>query len=152
MPVHDQRVIADGKPQPLGHRRLPFFDTGVHELFDSAAVQTHDVIVMGAVVELEDGHAIFEVMTRNEPGRLKLGQHAVDGSQPDILIAVEERAVDVFGRQVSRRAALEDFENLEARQRYLQAGFAEVFAFHLLLSVQSTFAARREPRTIHDEV
>ncbi len=123
-------MVADREPQPLGDRGLPLFDTGIHELFDPAAVQTHDVIVVRAVIELEDGHAILEVMTGDQARRLKLREHAVDGGQSDILIAVEERAIDVFGRKVPRSAALENFQNLEARQRDFQAGFAEVFTFH----------------------
>jgi len=130
MPVHDQRMVADREPQPLGDGRLPLFDTGIHELFDAAAVQTHDVIVMRAVIELEDGHAILEVMPRDESRRLKLRQNAVDGGQSDVLIAVEERAIDVFGRKMPRSAALENFQDLESRQRDFQAGFAEVFTFH----------------------
>jgi len=102
-------VVANRESEALRHRSLSLLDTRVHELFDSAAVQTHDVIVMRAVVELEDRHAVLEVMTGNEPGRLKLRQDAVDGGQPDILIAIEERAINVFGRKVPRRAALEDF-------------------------------------------
>ena len=115
IPVHDQRMVADREPQPLGDRRLPFFDTGIHELFDSAAVQTHDVIVVRTVIELEDGHAILEVMPGDEARRLKLRENAVDGGQSDVLIAIEERAVDVFGRKMARIAALEDFQDLEAR-------------------------------------
>jgi len=130
MTVHDQRVVTDREPQPLGDRGLPLFDTGIHELFDAAAVQTHDVIVVRAVIELEDGHAILEVMPGDEARRLKLRENAIDGGQSDVLIAVEEGAIDVFGRKMARGAAFENFQNLEARQRYFQAGFAEVFTFH----------------------
>ena len=109
IPVHDQRMITNREPEALRNRCLPLLDTRVHELFDPATVQTHNVIVVSTVVQLKDGHAILEVMTGNEPGRLKLRQYAVDGGQPDIFVTVQERAVNVFGRQVSRRAALEDF-------------------------------------------
>ena len=97
MPVHDQGVIADREPEALRHRCLPFLDARIHELFDPATVQTHDVIVVRGVIELEDRHAILEVMARNEPGRLKLREHAVNGCEPDILVTIEERPVNVFG-------------------------------------------------------
>ena len=82
-------MIADGEPQPLGDRGLPFFDTGIHELFDAAAVQTHDVIVVRTVIELEDGHAVLEVMTSDQTGRLKLRENAIDRGQPDVLVAIQ---------------------------------------------------------------
>src|SRR5439155_19022089 len=106
---------------------LALLDAGIHELFDPATVQTHDVIVVGTLIELEDGHTVLEMMARNEPGRFKLRQHAVDGREPYVLVTVEECPINVFGRKMTSRAALEDFQNLQARQRYLQAGFAEVF-------------------------
>src|SRR5262249_12828575 len=109
---------------------LSLFNARIHELFDSAAVQTDDVIVVGAVVQLEDGHAVLEMMARNQASRLELRQNAVHGREADVLVAVEEGAVDVFGRQMTGCAALQNLQNLEARQRYLQAGSAEVFAFH----------------------
>jgi hypothetical protein len=110
------------------------------------------VIVVRTVVDLKNRHAILEVMARDETGRLELSEHAVNGCQPDILVTVEERAVDVFGRKVSCRAALEDFQNLEAWQRYLQAGFAEVFAFHCCSPSNQRPLARRELRTMRDKV
>jgi len=50
MPVENQRVIADFEPQALRDRVLALFDPAVHELFDTAAVHTHDVIVVRALV------------------------------------------------------------------------------------------------------
>src|SRR5579871_1617235 len=151
MAVHDQRMVSDREPEPLRNGRLALFDAGIHELFDAAAVQTDDVIVMGTVIQLEDGHAVLEMMASHQTGRLKLGEYAVDSGQPDILVTIEERAIDVFGRKMSCRAALENFENLEARQGHLQAGFAEVFAFHccsLRQLKRSRAGASRERLTI----
>ena len=79
MPIQDQRVIADLETQALGHGLLALFDATVHELFDPAAVNTHDVIVVGALIEFEYRHAAFEMMARDEACRLELGQHAING-------------------------------------------------------------------------
>jgi hypothetical protein len=38
MPVHDEGVIADRKPEPLGDRILALFNTRIDELFNTAAV------------------------------------------------------------------------------------------------------------------
>src|SRR5438309_7290706 len=46
LPIHDQGVIADRESEALGHRGLTLLDAGIHELFDPAAVQTHDVIMV----------------------------------------------------------------------------------------------------------
>src|SRR5581483_3617698 len=128
--VHDQGMIANGESQALRHRGLPILDAGVHELLDAAAVQTHDMIVMRALIELEDGHAVLEVVPGDEARSFELCQHAIHRRQPDVLVRVEQVAVDVLGGKVTRRTALEDLENFQPRQRYLQAGFAEVLAFH----------------------
>src|SRR5579864_5067826 len=123
-------MIADREPETLRHGRLPVFDARVHELLDAAAVQTHYVVVVGALIELEDRHHVIEVVTGDEARRLELREHAVYRRETDVLVGFEEGSVNVLGGQVARRAALEELENLQPRQRYLQAGFAEVLAFH----------------------
>src|ERR1700722_20776879 len=107
-------MIPDREPQALGNRVLALFDARIDELFDAAAIQTHDVIVMGALVELEDRHAVLEMMARDQARRLELRQNAVNGGEPDVLVRIEEAAVDVFGRKMTcGGAALEDLENFQ---------------------------------------
>src|SRR6185312_15422316 len=50
-----------------------------------------------------------------------------------------------------RRAALEDLEDLQARQRHLQARFAKVLAFHRVIS-RKPRRAWDQPRRIRDQV
>lgn len=90
-------MIADREAQPLGDRRLTLFYPGIHELFDAAAVQADDMIVMRALVELEHRHAVLEVMAGHETCSLELRQHPVDGGETDIFVGVEESAIDVLG-------------------------------------------------------
>src|SRR5271169_686068 len=66
--VQDERVIADLEAQPLRHRLLPLLDAAVHELFHAAAVNTDDMIVMRALIELEHRHAALEMMAGNQSG------------------------------------------------------------------------------------
>src|SRR5262249_46072822 len=113
-----------------GDRGLALFDTGIHELFHAPAVETHDVVMVRALVELEDRHAILEMMARDQAGSLELSEHAVDGREPDVLVRLEQRPIDVLRRQMTRRAALEDFEDLQPRQCDFQTRFAQVLAFH----------------------
>src|SRR6202046_4262399 len=77
MPVQNQRMVADLEAQALGHGVLALFDAAVHELFHFAAVNTHDVIVMRALVELEYGHAAFKMMARDQTRGLDLGKHSI---------------------------------------------------------------------------
>src|ERR1700748_2379652 len=78
-------------------------------------------------------------MARDQTGRLELRENAVHGGEANVLIGVEERAVDVFSRKMTGRgAALEDLENLQPRQRHLQTGFSKVFAFHGALQRAAT--------------
>ncbi len=92
------------------------------------------MMVMGALVELEDSHPVLEMMTSDQARCLELRKHAVNGSEPDVLVRVEERAVNVFGRKMAcGGGALEDLENLQPRQRHFQTGFTKVLAFHKCL-------------------
>src|SRR6185503_19263865 len=58
MPVQGHGVIAEYVPQPLGDRLLALLDRLVDELFDPAAVKTHDMVVMRPLVQLENRHAV----------------------------------------------------------------------------------------------
>ena len=64
----------------------------VHELFDPAAVQTHDMVVVRPLIELEHRHAVLEVMAGDQARGLELREHAVHGRQPDVLVGIEQRA------------------------------------------------------------
>src|SRR5258705_626360 len=117
-------MLTDREPQPRGDRLLPLFNAGVDELFDLAAVHADDMIVMCALVEFEYGHAVLEVMARDQAGRFELRQYAVHRGQADVLGRSEEPAVDLFGGHVAGPAALQDLEDLQPRQRDLQTGLA----------------------------
>src|SRR5580704_295182 len=92
------------------------------------------MVVVRSLIELEDGHAVLEMMAGHKPCGLELREHAVHRCKPDILVGVKERAVDRLGGQMPCRAALEDLEDLEPRQRHLEARFAQVLALHAVLS------------------
>jgi hypothetical protein len=128
--VKNHRVVADLVAETLCHRVLALFDASIHEFFDAAAFQADDVIVMRAVIQLEDRHAVFEMVPAYEAGGLELREHAINGGEPDILIGIEQAAIDVLGRKMTCRAALEDLENLQSWQRYLEAGLAKILTFH----------------------
>jgi hypothetical protein len=134
MPVEDQRVIMDIEAKTPRNGGLPVFDATIHELFDAPAVDADDMIMMRALIQLENSHAVFEMMTGNEAGGLELREHAINGGQANVFVSAQELPVDVLGGQVARGAALQNLQNFEARQRDLQAGFAQVLTFHSMFS------------------
>jgi hypothetical protein len=137
VPVQNQRVIANIEAQSLGDGGLALFDTGVHELFDASAVKANDVIVVGAMVELEHRHSVFEVVPRDQTRSFELRQHPVDRCQPNIFVGTEQIAVDVFCGQMTRRAAGQYLEDFQAWKGDLEAGLAKVVALHRVHSATS---------------
>jgi len=129
-------VVADLEAEARRDLVLLFLDALVREFLDPAAVDAHDVVVVLALVQLEDGGAALEVMARDEPGGLELSEHAVHGGEPDVLIGVEQATVHVLGTHVARLARRQDLEDLESRHGDLQAGTAQMRRFHGLPVLQ----------------
>ena len=127
-------MLTDLKAQAPRDRRLPRLDALFGEFLHPTAVYTHDVVMVGALVELKDGHAVLEMMPRDEARRLELRQYPIDGGKADVFVLFEQAAVDVLRREVARTAALENLEDLQPRQRHLQSRFAKILAFHSRLS------------------
>jgi len=124
MPIEYQRVIADFIPQPLGDGLLALFDAAVHELFDRATVHTDDVIVMRAMIELENRDAAFEMMSGYEAGGLELSQHAVNGREADVLVCDKKLFIDILRTHVVGRALRKNIEDLEPWQGHLESSVA----------------------------
>ena len=108
---------------------LALFDAAIHELFHLAAVNTHDVIVMSALVQLENRHAALEMMAGHQAGRFELGQHAIHRCKSDVFVGYQKLLVDILGAHVARGAVGENVENFETRQRNFQTRITQVVAF-----------------------
>jgi hypothetical protein len=63
------------------------------------------VVVVLALVELEDRLAGLEVAARQQPGLLELHQHAVDRGQADVGAFGEQRLEHILGRHVATLGA-----------------------------------------------
>ena len=122
-------MVAQFIPQTFGDLFLAFFDRFIDELFDAAAVQTDDMVVMRSLVEFENGHAVFKMVPRHQPGRLELCEHAVHRREADVLVRLDQALVDALSRHMTSRAPLENLEDLEPRTRDFEAGLAQIFAF-----------------------
>lgn len=102
------------------HFMLPAFDFGIDKLFDPAAGQADEMVVMRAFVQLEHRAAAFEVIASQQPSLLELRQHPVHRGKPDVDMLGHQRLVDVLGAHVAHAefgAALKNLEHLEPGQR-----------------------------------
>src|SRR6188474_2043765 len=99
---------------------LALLDLGVVELLDAAALQADQVVVVAALVELEDRLAGLEMLARQQPGLLELRENPVDGCESNVHAFGDQRLVDVFCRQVANLARLEQLQDPAPRQRGLE--------------------------------
>ena len=82
------------------------------------------MIVMAAPVEFKHGFVRLEMVAYQQPGLLKLSEHAINGGQPRVRALFLQQLVDIFGGQMAHRAALEKLQYAQPRQGGLEpAGF-----------------------------
>lgn len=115
-------MLGQRKALFLGNRTLPILDLGVKKFLDLTAVQTDEMIVVISFVELEHRLAGFKMASQQNPGLFKLGEHPVDGRQPNVDRVAEQGTVDVFGRQMAAGRPMEDVQHLQTWCRDLQTG------------------------------
>ena len=103
----------------------------IDELFDATAVQAHDVIMVGTLVELEHRHAVLEMMARDQTRSLELRQHPIHRRQADVLAQIDESPLDVLGRHMPIDRRFENLEDFDARRGDLETRLAKIVAFHV---------------------
>jgi hypothetical protein len=124
--VEVEGVFAHREAALGGDLVLALLDLGVEEFLHPAALQAHQVVVVVAFVELEDGLARFEVMALEEAGLFELGEDPIDGGQADIHVFGDQEAIDVFGGEMAILDLLEQVEDLEPREGCLEADTLEI--------------------------
>src|SRR6218665_1449463 len=98
--VQGHRVVLYHPALGLGHRLLALFYLGVVELLHLATL---------------------EVAAAQDAGLRELCQHPVHRGQANVRALLQQHAKNAFGSHVALAALLEDIQNLQARQRGLQA-------------------------------
>ena len=58
MAIHCKGVLLELKTEVFGNIPLPFFDGLVHKLFHMATIKANQMVMVLALIELVDGHAI----------------------------------------------------------------------------------------------
>jgi len=124
--VQIKRVILDSESALLGDELLALFDFSIAEFFHPAALQADQVVVVFALVELKHGLARFKIVTLQQTRLLELRQRAIDGRQADVLVVLDQLAVDIFGSEVLLPGILEQFQDFEPRMRGLETDVFEV--------------------------
>jgi hypothetical protein len=80
------------------------------------------------IVKLKDRMTTLEIVPGHQAGSLELGQDTVHRGKTDILTRLQQLLVDILGAHVARPHTLEDFENLQPRERDFQPGFPKFFS------------------------
>ena len=120
-------MFAEFESALLGDGILSFFDFCVEELLDLATLHAHKVVVVATLVEFEHGLARLKVVALEQARLFELSQHPIYGRQPDVHTIVHQRAVNVFGGQMSLVRALKEIENLQAGVSRFESDVLQVF-------------------------
>lgn len=79
-------MFGDGKAPLDRDYLLPLLDFAVKKLLNPTAIQTHQVIMMRALIQFKNSLACFEMIAVQESGLFELREHPIDGGQPDIHV------------------------------------------------------------------
>jgi outer membrane protein assembly factor BamE len=115
-------MLLQLKPAFGGDAVLTLLDLGVIELLHPTALQAHQMVVVGARIELKNRLAGLEIAALQKSRLLELGEHAINRGQTDVLLHGQQFPVHVLGTEVTMRPLLEDLQNLQSGQGCLQPG------------------------------
>ena len=107
-----------------GDTALQCLDFRTGKFDDLAAFDIHHVVVVFATVQLIDRLAAFEIVLQHQSRSFKLGQHAIDRGQANLVPVVQQVAIDVLGRHVPGFGLLQQFKDTHPWVRDLQADLA----------------------------
>jgi hypothetical protein len=103
---------------------LQSLDFFVEEFDHVTGLDVDQIVVMFAVVQLEDRMAPVEVVPHHKACCLELGQDTVNRGQTDVLTSLHQRLVDVLGTHVALLGGIEHLQNLDPWKGHFEAGFA----------------------------
>lgn len=141
-----QAVASHGIAQSLGDLALLLLDGGIHELIDTTTLNADDMIVMRALVQLEDGAGTLEMMPLDQASLLELGQHPIDRGQANVLTTGAQVMIDLLCAHVPPLAMLQQFQDAQSWDGDLQSGAAQFPRSH----VSSPDSQRKQtPQPVH---
>ena len=93
-------MIVQNKPCILCYLSLTILDGLIIKLKYVAAFDTHDMIVMPLVIELENGSPTLEIMPYNDSRGLKLGQNTINRGQTYFFPGLHQLPIHIFRSHV----------------------------------------------------
>ncbi len=82
--VNRQGMVSNGKTFGFGYRVLAFFNFSVIKLFNLAAVQAHQVVMVLSFVQLIHRLARLKIAAVEQARLLKLREYPVDRGQANV--------------------------------------------------------------------
>jgi hypothetical protein len=89
MPVEHHGVFRNRKIVLAGNFFLALFDDLVVKLDHPATGDIHQMVVMLANVDLKYRVTAIKIVSRDQAGRLKLGQHTIDGGESNLFSRIQ---------------------------------------------------------------
>ena len=121
-----ERVVLYSESPRFGDFGLAPLDLRIIELLDVPTFHADDVVMVAALLQLENGFTAFEVVPDEQSRLFELREHAIDGRKARVRTFLDEHLVNVLGREVTHRAFFENFEDAQARRRRFQADGFEI--------------------------
>ncbi len=121
------------KPRSLAISSLAAFDLGVEEFLDASAVHAHEVIVVMAFVEFENGLAGFKGCCATIVRLARTGSGHGKPRPADIEIFASRWTIYVFSGQVAHLTIWKISRILEARKRGFQSDIFQIAGFGIAL-------------------
>ena len=106
-----QAVVGQTDAVTRGDFTLARFDRVIAKFNDLATVEADQVIVVLLLGQFEDRFTTFEIMTGDNARVIKLVQHAIDGSQPNLFTHVDKTFIKVFRTDMVIVWTLKHFED-----------------------------------------
>ena len=109
--VKVQAVVGEADTVTRGDFTLARFDGIIAKFNDLATVEADQVIVVLLLGQFEYRFTAFEIMTGDNARVIKLVQHAIDGSQPNLFTHVDKTFIKVFRTDMVIVWTLKHFED-----------------------------------------
>lgn len=122
MGVKTECVVGNREAFLLGDIVLTLFNLSIVKLFNPAAVQTNQMVMVLAFIELIDRFAALKMAPTQNIGLLELRQHPVNRGQTHVGATLKQNAKNVLSRHMPLRAFLENFKYFQAGQCRFESG------------------------------
>lgn len=124
-------MVSQNKISLLSDFSLECFDGGILKLFNLAALNANQMIMVVTPIHLEHGVAALKMMADDQPCRLELSEDAIDRGQTDLLTLADQGFEDFFCTQVTALGplTLQNFQDLDSGEGDLKSRISDVFAF-----------------------